>query len=83
VPPLHVRATRTEAKRSLAAILEANRIPADEAAAIAEADPLADTIDEVIRVLGAWAAAGAAELITDWPAPFDVESLERLAEARP
>jgi alkanesulfonate monooxygenase SsuD/methylene tetrahydromethanopterin reductase-like flavin-dependent oxidoreductase (luciferase family) len=82
VPPLHVRATRAEAKRSLAATLEANHIPPDEAAAIAEGDPLAGTMDEVLRVLEAWAAAGAAELIIDWPAPFDVESLERLAEAR-
>lgn len=82
VPPLHVRATRADAKRSLAAILEANHLPPDEAAAIAEGDPLAGTIDEVLVVLEAWAAAGAAELIVDWPAPFDVESLERLAEAR-
>jgi alkanesulfonate monooxygenase SsuD/methylene tetrahydromethanopterin reductase-like flavin-dependent oxidoreductase (luciferase family) len=82
VPPLHVRGTRAEAKRSLAAILEANHIPPDEAATIAEGDPLAGTIDEVLRVLEAWAAAGAAEVIIDWPAPFDQESLERLATAR-
>jgi alkanesulfonate monooxygenase SsuD/methylene tetrahydromethanopterin reductase-like flavin-dependent oxidoreductase (luciferase family) len=82
VPPLHVRATRTEAKRSLAATLEANHLSADEAAAIAEADPLAGTHDDVLATLRAWAAAGADEVIIDWPAPFDVESLERLAEAR-
>ncbi|MFN8620364.1 MAG: LLM class flavin-dependent oxidoreductase [Chloroflexota bacterium] len=82
VPMLHVRATRAEAKRSLAATLERNRVPAAEAAAIAEGDALADSVDGVLAHLEAWAAAGAAELIIDWPAPFDVESLERLAEAR-
>ena len=82
VQPLHVRGTRAEAKRSLATVLERNRIPADEAAAIAEGDPLADALGEVLRVLEAWAAAGAEEVIIDWPAPFDLESLERMAEAR-
>lgn len=81
VPMLHIRPTRADAKRSLAAILEGNRIPAAEAAALADADPLAGTLDEVLATLRAWAAAGAAELIIDWPAPFDVESLERLAAA--
>ncbi len=82
VPPLHIRPSRVEAKRSLAAILERNAMPAEEAAATAEADALAGTLDEVLATLRAWAAAGADEVITDWPAPFDQESLERLAEAR-
>ena len=52
-----------------------------EAAAIAEADALAGTLADVLATCEAWAAAGAEELIIDWPAPFDVESLERLAAA--
>jgi hypothetical protein len=79
---LHLRPTRAEAKRSLAATLQHHRIPGPEAAAIAEDDPFADTADGVLAHLEAWAAAGADELIIDWPAPFDIESLERLAEAR-
>ena len=81
VPMLHVRGSRADAKRSLAAILERNRIPAAEAAAIADADPLAGTLDDVLATLRAWSAAGADELIIDWPAPFDGESLDRLAAA--
>ncbi len=82
VPPLHVRSTRAEARRSLAAVLRANGIGAEEAAGIAEADPFAGSPDDVLSALDAWAAAGAAELIFDWPAPFDGESLERLAGVR-
>lgn len=81
VPPIHVRRTTAEARRSLADLLVRNGLRADEAAATAAADPLAGETDAVIRAIAAWGAAGAAELIVDWPAPFDEETLERLAAA--
>lgn len=82
VPMLHIRDTHEVAVTSLAAILERNAVPAAEARAIAEGDPLAGTLPEVLGTLRGWAAVAADELIVDWPAPFDVESLERLAAAR-
>jgi alkanesulfonate monooxygenase SsuD/methylene tetrahydromethanopterin reductase-like flavin-dependent oxidoreductase (luciferase family) len=82
VPPVHLRDTRAEAKGSLASLLEGNGLGPEEARAVAEDDPLADTVDGALAALAAWAAAGAEEAIVDWPAPFDRETLERLAEAR-
>jgi alkanesulfonate monooxygenase SsuD/methylene tetrahydromethanopterin reductase-like flavin-dependent oxidoreductase (luciferase family) len=81
VPPVHVRATTVDAHRSLAAILERNGLPPAEALEAAEADPLADTIGGVLRVLEAYATVGAHEVIADWPAPFDDETLRWLADA--
>lgn len=81
IPPIHIRATTAEARRSLAALLEHHRLPAAEARGIAEQDPVAGDIHDVLGALSAFAAVGAQEVITDWPAPFDDETLERLAEA--
>lgn len=82
VPPIHVRATTDEARRSLAAILERNGLGPEEALETASGDPFAGTLDEVLTALRAYAAVGAEEVISDWPAPFDDETLERLAAAR-
>ncbi len=84
VPPIHVRATTTEARRSLASLLgHHHRLPADEAREIAEGDPFAGSLDDVLAALAAFAAVGAQEVIAEWPAPFDEETLERLASAIP
>jgi hypothetical protein len=40
---------------------------------------LADTQDEVVRLLRAWRSAGAEEAIIDLPSPIDDETMERLA----
>jgi len=82
LPPLHLRATRAEAKASLARVMERNGLPADEARTFAEDDPLADSPDAVFGLLAEYGQAGADEVIIDWPAPFDVISLESLAAAR-
>ena len=79
LPPPHLRATRAEAVSSLASSLQHNgHVPA-EAATIAADDPFAGTLDAVLPRLAAYKAAGADEVIFDWPAPFDVETLERLS----
>lgn len=80
IPPVHIRATAGEARRSLAAVLGRNGLPPGEALATAEADPFAGTMGGILRSLEAYAAAGAHEVIADWPAPFDDETLERLVE---
>jgi len=84
VPPIHIRATRDAARRSLAeALARHHRLEPAEADATAAADPFAGTVDEVIAALAAYADAGADEVIAEWPAPFDEETLERLAAALP
>jgi F420-dependent oxidoreductase-like protein len=80
VAPACVRGTREGAVTVLAGTLEANGIAAAEAVATAEESPLCGTPDQVAAALDAWGDAGAVEAIIDWPAPFDRETLERLAE---
>jgi alkanesulfonate monooxygenase SsuD/methylene tetrahydromethanopterin reductase-like flavin-dependent oxidoreductase (luciferase family) len=79
LPPLCIRDTRSEAVAVMAGILERNALPPAEARATAEASPLVGTESQVVEALAAWADAGAAEAVIDRPAPFDAESLGRLA----
>lgn len=81
LPPPHLRATREAAIASLTAILEHNGYASDEAIATATDDPFCATADIVVERLEGYRAAGAEEVIFDWPSPFDVETLERLAAA--
>jgi alkanesulfonate monooxygenase SsuD/methylene tetrahydromethanopterin reductase-like flavin-dependent oxidoreductase (luciferase family) len=82
LPPPHVRASREKAIASLSSVLEHNGFPPDEASSVARDDPFAGTVEAVLDRLSEYGAAGAEEAIFDWPAPFDVETLERLAAAR-
>ncbi len=79
LPPASIRETRAAAVAALAARLEHNRMAPDEAHETAAASPLAGTRAEVVDALAAYAAAGAAEAIIDWPPPFDDQTLEQLA----
>jgi alkanesulfonate monooxygenase SsuD/methylene tetrahydromethanopterin reductase-like flavin-dependent oxidoreductase (luciferase family) len=79
LPPASIRATHGDAVGALANRLRANGLDLDEAAAAAAASPLAGTAGEVADALAAYAAAGAAEALVDWPAPFDDETLDALA----
>jgi len=79
LPPASIRPTRAAAVEALAERYRANGLDADEARASAEGSPLVGTADEVAGALRAYAAAGAAEAIIDWPAPFDDETLVALA----
>jgi alkanesulfonate monooxygenase SsuD/methylene tetrahydromethanopterin reductase-like flavin-dependent oxidoreductase (luciferase family) len=82
VAPLHLRDDRATARTSLTATLIASGMAPDGAADLAGASPFAGTVADALAALDAYAAAGAEEAIIDWPAPFDLESLERLADAR-
>jgi alkanesulfonate monooxygenase SsuD/methylene tetrahydromethanopterin reductase-like flavin-dependent oxidoreductase (luciferase family) len=81
LPPLCIRDTRAEALTALTAILEQNALSPEEARAMAAASPLVGSEAHVLEAFDTWAEAGAAEAIIDRPAPFDDESLRRLAAA--
>jgi len=81
VPPACIRDTRAGAMTVLAATLERNGLEPDEARAAAEDSPLVGDEVTVLAALAAWREAGAEEAVVDWPAPFDRETLERLAAA--
>ena len=82
LPPASIRATHDSAVASLAERLEHNGLGAGEARALANASPMAGTPAEVGDALRAYAEAGAAEAIIDWPAPFDDATLASLAAFR-
>jgi alkanesulfonate monooxygenase SsuD/methylene tetrahydromethanopterin reductase-like flavin-dependent oxidoreductase (luciferase family) len=79
LPPACIRATREAAIGDLARVLIANGLGEDEAAAAAAASPLVGEEPAVRAALDAYGDAGAAEAIVDRPAPFDRETLDRLA----
>ncbi len=82
LPPVLVRDSRDAAVRDLAAILVRHGTPPAEANAVAAASPFAATADDVESLLRAYAAAGAAAVMFDWPSPFDPRTLESLAAIR-
>lgn len=79
LPPACIRGERDEAVRDLARVLVANGIGEDEAIATAAASPLVGDEAAVRSALDAYGDAGAAEAIVDRPAPYDLETLDRLA----
>jgi alkanesulfonate monooxygenase SsuD/methylene tetrahydromethanopterin reductase-like flavin-dependent oxidoreductase (luciferase family) len=79
LPPASIRPTRAAAVEALVDRFRANGLAADEARDAAEASPLVGTADAVAEALRAYAAAGAAEALIDWLAPFDDETLVALA----
>ncbi len=80
VPPACIRDTRQEAVAALSATLVHNGLLVAEARSVAEASPLVGDEGVVLAAIAAWHEAGAEEAIVDWPAPFDHETLDRLAE---
>jgi hypothetical protein len=82
VAPMRIRDTREAAVADLTAALMANGVAPADARTAAEESPLVGDERDVTDVLASYAAAGADELIADWPAPFDLETLERLATLR-
>jgi alkanesulfonate monooxygenase SsuD/methylene tetrahydromethanopterin reductase-like flavin-dependent oxidoreductase (luciferase family) len=82
LPPVSIGTSRERAVERLRRTLERNGVPAVDAATMAAASPLAGTATAVLEALARWAAAGAEEAIVDWPPAGDLETLERLAEAR-
>jgi len=77
-PPPLIRDDPAEARMVLAAILERHGLTADEAARVVAEDPFVGSPDAVLAAVEAYRAVGVEELMLDWPAPFDDETLERL-----
>lgn len=80
LPPVCIRDSREAAVEALAATLARHARSRSDARAWAAASPFADTAERVTGLLRAYADAGAGEAIFDWPAPFDGETLDRLAD---
>ena len=78
IPPICIRASRSEAVDALSAILTRQGGGA-QSRAWAASSPLANTEETVIGLLRGWHAAGAEEAIVDLPTPIDDETIERLA----
>lgn len=79
LPPPLIRDDRLEAVIELTARLVRHGLDSEAARAASEGSPLVGDVDRVADRLRAYAAAGAEEVIFDWPAPGDEETLEALA----
>jgi alkanesulfonate monooxygenase SsuD/methylene tetrahydromethanopterin reductase-like flavin-dependent oxidoreductase (luciferase family) len=79
LPPPLVRARRSDAVAVLAGLLERHGLPGADARAAAESSPLVGTVDAVAARLREYRAAGAVEVMFDWPLPSDDETLVALA----
>jgi alkanesulfonate monooxygenase SsuD/methylene tetrahydromethanopterin reductase-like flavin-dependent oxidoreductase (luciferase family) len=79
LPPPLIRTDRANAVSVLAGLLERHGLDRDGADAAAMASPVVGPVDAVAATLAAYRAAGASEVIFDWPLPADEETLEALA----
>jgi alkanesulfonate monooxygenase SsuD/methylene tetrahydromethanopterin reductase-like flavin-dependent oxidoreductase (luciferase family) len=79
LPPPLIRPDRADAAAVLAASLVRHGLGRPEAAAAAFESPLVGPVDEVAAALAAYGAAGASEVIFDWPSPADEATLVALA----
>jgi alkanesulfonate monooxygenase SsuD/methylene tetrahydromethanopterin reductase-like flavin-dependent oxidoreductase (luciferase family) len=82
LPPPLIRGDRMEAVAVLAGLLARHGFPTADARSSAEASPLAGTVEQVGAQLRAYQAAGADEVMFDWPLPSDDETLVALAGLR-
>jgi len=79
LPPPLIRRDREEAVAEQATRLRRHGLAADAAHAASQASPLVGEVTDVVATLSAYAAAGASEVIFDWPPPADEATLEALA----
>jgi alkanesulfonate monooxygenase SsuD/methylene tetrahydromethanopterin reductase-like flavin-dependent oxidoreductase (luciferase family) len=79
LPPPCIRSTREEAVDALAAILERQALPREDALRTAAGSPFAGPAGAVIAELRRYQEAGASAVMFDWPAPFDRRTLEAMA----
>jgi alkanesulfonate monooxygenase SsuD/methylene tetrahydromethanopterin reductase-like flavin-dependent oxidoreductase (luciferase family) len=77
-PPL-VRGSAGAARQALATILLGQGMRSTAAATVAAGSPFAGTVDDVVRALVDYRAAGVEGVMFDWPAPFDPATLDALA----
>ena len=82
LPPPLVRETRSEAVDTLTATLVGHGMPLEEARTTVAASGVVGPLGQVAETLARYADAGAAQVVFDWPPPFDVETLEALATLR-
>ena len=78
-PPPLVRGDREEAVSTLADILSHHGLPPVEAVRTAAMSPFVGTVEDVASHLMALRDAGVAEVMFDWPPPFDARTLDALA----
>ncbi len=79
LPPALVRATETEAREALSAILSRHALPAEDARSVASEALLVGPPGLVAGHLLAYADLGVSEVIIDLPAPYDRPTLDALA----
>jgi alkanesulfonate monooxygenase SsuD/methylene tetrahydromethanopterin reductase-like flavin-dependent oxidoreductase (luciferase family) len=79
LPPPLIRGDRAEAVVVLADLLARHGVPTADARSSAEASPLAGTVEQVAAQLREYQAAGADEVMFDWPMPSDEQTLLALA----
>jgi alkanesulfonate monooxygenase SsuD/methylene tetrahydromethanopterin reductase-like flavin-dependent oxidoreductase (luciferase family) len=79
LPPPLIRDRRSDAVDALGAALVRHGLPVSDARAAAEASPLAGSVEQVAERLHQYQAAGATEVMFDWPLPSDDQTLEALA----
>ncbi len=73
--PVLIRDDPAEARIVLSAVLQRHGLSPNEADSVAAADPFVGSPDTVMAALRAYHEAGVEELMFDWPAPFDEETL--------
>lgn len=79
LPPPLVRPRRADAVAALAALLERHGLSGSEAHTAADGSALVGTAEQVATRLREYSAAGAREVVFDWPTPSDDETLLALA----
>jgi F420-dependent oxidoreductase-like protein len=79
LPPPLIRSDRAEAVSQLASIFAQQGMKAEDARENAETSRLVGRADEVAAYLAEHRESGAEEVIFDWPAPFDTQTLQALA----
>ena len=82
VPPPLIRESRAEAVEVLAGTLVRHGMPSGEARTAAAGSEVVGPPGQVAEALARYAGAGAAQVVFDWPPPFDGETLDALAVLR-
>ena len=82
MPPPLIRERRAEAVEVLTDILVRHGMPLDEARMSAVGSGMVGPIGRVAEALVPYAGAGAAQVVFDWPSPFDGKTLDALAILR-
>ena len=82
LPPPMVRENRSEAVDKLAATLIGHGMPPEEAGITVAESEVVGPLGQVAEALARYADAGVAQVVFDWPPPFDEETLDALASLR-